>query len=70
MSALTVAVWVRSRIFGRILLEMDASRYDGDEWNHLTIAGILSATLSERDDTPAQTVGSRSRQDVPLEQLS
>lgn len=45
VSALTMAVWVRSMIFGRLLIEVDPDRYDGGEWNRLAISSFLR-TLS------------------------
>ena len=40
VSAMTLAVWVRSMIFGRLVLEVDPDRYDGTEWNHLAISSF------------------------------
>lgn len=44
---MTLAIWVRSLIFGRYLLEIDSSRYDGEGWTELTTAAI-EATLLDR----------------------
>jgi len=40
VSPLTLAVWVRSQVMGRIVLEMDRSRYDGDEWTRLALEAV------------------------------
>jgi AcrR family transcriptional regulator len=40
VSPLTLAVWVRSQVMGRIVLEMDLSRYDGDEWTRLALEAV------------------------------
>lgn len=40
ISPLTVAVWVRSMIFGRLILEIDGDRYDRDEWTQLALSSI------------------------------
>lgn len=40
ISPLTVAVWVRSMIFGRLVLEIDGDRYNGDEWTQLTLSSF------------------------------
>ena len=45
VSPLTLAVWVRSLIFGRLIVEMDDERYDRDEWTRLAISSF-SRTLS------------------------
>jgi hypothetical protein len=37
-------VWVRSLIFGRLVLEVAGDRYDGDEWTRLAISSF-SRTL-------------------------
>ena len=37
---LTLAVWIRSQIFGRYVLEIDSDRYDGDEWTQISLAAI------------------------------
>jgi len=37
VSALTLTVFVRSLIFGRLMPEMDGDRYDNDEWIRLTL---------------------------------
>jgi AcrR family transcriptional regulator len=44
VSPLTLAVWVRSLIFGRLVLEVAGDRYDGDEWTRLAISSF-SRTL-------------------------
>lgn len=40
ISPLTVAVWVRSMIFGRLILEIDGDRYDRDEWTQLALSSF------------------------------
>lgn len=40
ISPLTLAVWVRSMIFGRLILEIDAVRYDRDEWTQLALSSF------------------------------
>jgi AcrR family transcriptional regulator len=37
VSPLTLTVFVRSLIFGRLIAEMDGERYDYDEWTSLTL---------------------------------
>ncbi len=44
VSPLTMAVWVRSLIFGRLIAEIDGERYDRDEWTRLAISSF-SRTL-------------------------
>ena len=51
VSGMTLAVWVRGQIFGRFLLELDRSRYDGDEWNRQAISSILAGTLTSVDQS-------------------
>lgn len=41
VSALTLALWVRSLVFGRLVIELDPGRYDGAEWNRMAISSIL-----------------------------
>ena len=41
VSALTLAVWVRSLVFGRLVIELDPDRYDGADWNRVAISSIL-----------------------------
>lgn len=43
--AMTLAIWVQSLIFGRYLLEVDQSRYDGEVWTMLTTAAIEAILL-------------------------
>lgn len=45
VSALTMAVWTRSMIFGRLIAEIDDGRYDGAEWTRLALSAFLR-TLS------------------------
>jgi hypothetical protein len=40
-----MAVWVRSLIFGRLIAEIDGTRFDLDEWTRLAISSF-SRTLS------------------------
>lgn len=47
--AMTLAIWVRSLIFGRFLLEVDRTRYDGNEWTRLTTAAIEATLLGNLD---------------------
>lgn len=44
VSALTLAVWTRSMIFGRLVLEIDPDRYDSDEWTDLAISSFSRTT--------------------------
>ena len=44
VSALTLAVWTRSMIFGRLVLELDSDRYDADEWTQLAISSFARTT--------------------------
>lgn len=44
VSPLTMAVWVRSLIFGRLIAEIDGTRFDLDEWTRLAISSF-SRTL-------------------------
>lgn len=44
VSPLTLAVWIRGQVLGRFVLEIDRSRYDGDEWTRFAI-GAIEATL-------------------------
>lgn len=46
VSALTLAVWIRSQVLGRFLVEVDSTRYDGDEWNRLALSGFAAALQS------------------------
>ncbi|MEY4372750.1 MAG: hypothetical protein RL219_1519 [Actinomycetota bacterium] len=47
VSAMTLAVWVRSMIYGRLVLEVDPDRYDGTEWNHLAISSFERTLAAE-----------------------
>lgn len=47
VSALTLAVWVRSMIFGRLVLEVDPERYDGAEWNRLALSSFVRTLTAE-----------------------
>lgn len=38
VSPLTLALFVRSLIFGRLIVEIDGERYDRNEWNHMAIS--------------------------------
>ena len=40
VSALTMAVWIRGMIFGRLVLEIAGDRYDGDEWTRLAVSSF------------------------------
>lgn len=44
VSPLTMAVWVRSMIFGRLIAELDDDRYDRDEWTRLALSAFLRTT--------------------------
>lgn len=46
-SPLTIAVWIRAQILGRFVLEINESRYDGDEWNDLAVEAILTTLLTD-----------------------
>jgi AcrR family transcriptional regulator len=41
VSPLTMSVWVRSMIFGRLIAELDDDRYDRDEWTRLALSAFL-----------------------------
>lgn len=45
VSPLTLAVWTRGQILGRYVLEMDSSRYDGEEWTRFAITAIEAAVF-------------------------
>lgn len=45
VSPLTLAVWTRGQILGRYVLEMDSTRYDGEEWTRFAIAAIEAAVF-------------------------
>ena len=47
VSALTLAVWVRSMIFGRLVLEFDPERYDGAEWNRLALSSFVRTLAAD-----------------------
>ena len=47
ISALTLAVWVRSMIFGRLVLEVDSERYDGAEWNQLAFSSLVRTLTTD-----------------------
>lgn len=47
VSAMTLAVWVRSMIFGRLVLEVDPDRYDGAEWNRLAISSFVRTLATD-----------------------
>jgi AcrR family transcriptional regulator len=47
VSALTLAVWVRSMIFGRLVLEVDPEQYDGAEWNRLALSSFVRTLTAE-----------------------
>jgi len=49
VTPLTLAVWVRSQVIGRFLLEVDRKRYDGEEWTRLALSSIESTLLSGVD---------------------
>ena len=49
VTPLTLAVWVRSQVIGRFLLEVDSKRYDGEEWTRLALSSIESTLLSGVD---------------------
>ena len=42
VSPLTLAIWIRAQVLGRLVLEIDSSRYDGDEWTTFAIDAIVS----------------------------
>lgn len=41
VSPLTMAVWVRSMIFGRLIAEIDDDWYDRNEWTRLALSAFL-----------------------------
>lgn len=45
VSPLTLAVWIRGQILGRYVLEIDGTRYDGEEWTRFAILAIELATF-------------------------
>lgn len=45
VSPLTLALWSRSMVFGRLILEVDVDRYDGDEWNRIAIESLIAGFL-------------------------
>jgi AcrR family transcriptional regulator len=45
VSPLTLAVWTRGQILGRYVLEMDSTRYDGEEWTRFAITAIEAAVF-------------------------
>jgi TetR/AcrR family transcriptional regulator len=47
VSALTLAIWVRSLIFGRLVLEVDPHRYDGSEWNRLALSSFVRTLTAD-----------------------
>ena len=47
VSALTLAIWVRSMIFGRLVLEVDPQRYDGAEWNRLALSSFIRTLTAD-----------------------
>jgi len=65
VSPLTLAVWTRGQIFGRFVLEIDSSRYDGDEWTRFAIAAMMATVLIRTDassePTNGKAAGARSR---------
>ncbi|MGA1053409.1 MAG: TetR/AcrR family transcriptional regulator [Ilumatobacteraceae bacterium] len=52
VSALTIAVILRSLAFGRFLIEVDEDRYDGDEWNQLAVDAFGEHFRVDRDADP------------------
>lgn len=50
-TAITIATWIRSQIFGRFVVESDNARYDGDEWTDLAVTSIID-TLIVAPDSP------------------
>lgn len=47
--ALTIAAWLRGQLFSRCLIEEDPDRYDGEEWNRLTVEAALQFLLLPAD---------------------
>ena len=47
VSAMTLAVWVRSMIWGRLVLEVDPQRYDGTEWNRLALSSFVRTLAAD-----------------------
>lgn len=45
VSPLTLAVWTRGQILGRYVLEMDSTRYDGEEWTRFAVTAIEAAVF-------------------------
>jgi TetR/AcrR family transcriptional regulator len=47
VSALTIAIWIRSMVFGRLVLEVDPQRYDEAEWNRLAISSFVRTLTAD-----------------------